>query len=41
VVSPAGDDSEQMEGGALDQLRGQALDPKVVKHSWENTFDRL
>jgi hypothetical protein len=26
---------------ALDQFRGQARDPKVVKHSWENTFDRL
>jgi len=24
--------------GALDQLRGQVLNPKVVKHSWENTF---
>jgi hypothetical protein len=26
---------------ALDQKRGQTLNPKVVKHSWENTFDRL
>jgi hypothetical protein len=23
---------------ALDQKRGQTLDPKMVKHSWENTF---
>jgi hypothetical protein len=23
---------------ALDQFRGQAAGPKVVKHSWENTF---
>ena len=26
---------------ALNQLRGQTFDPKVIKHSWENTFDRL
>jgi hypothetical protein len=23
---------------ALDQFRGQTIDPKVIKHSWENTF---